>query len=252
MAEQILDALGVPSLESAFEDSCGMPEELWVDVDAGSTSPLVEDFGQAVRGQSSPVQGEEELTMLGLGTPTQDISSQGCRCSLVEAQELLPSDFSAGHYQVAVFDIHLVELETDKLAGAKSDIEVHQDNGFIPSAGRRVGIDGPYQFPNLVKRKVGWQYVLDTRCRQSFHGAGPDEFLPDEPVEESPQRPEVRIHRDVGQFSRGMVAGRVTLPLLPGPEPTQKIDDCFPLNFYWVRVDAQEIQELTNSHFRVA
>ncbi|GAI19987.1 unnamed protein product, partial [marine sediment metagenome] len=159
MPEQVLDPLGVPSLEPAFEDSRSVPEQLRIYMDAGSSAPLVEDFGQAVRGERASIESQEEFTVFRFGTPAQYVSSQCCSGGLVETQELLPSHFPACDHKVAVIDIDLVELKADKLASAKSDIEVHQDNGFIPGAGRRVGIDGPHQFPGLVKRKVGWQCV---------------------------------------------------------------------------------------------
>ncbi|MBA7646506.1 hypothetical protein ES703_54270 [subsurface metagenome] len=249
--EQVLNPLGVPSLEPAFEDSRGVPEELRIHMDAGSPAPLIENFSQAVRGQTSPVQGEEEITMVGLGTPTQDIGSQCCSGGLVKAQELLPSHFPACDHQVAVFDIHLVELEAGELAGTKRGIEDHENDGFVPGAGRRADIDGPYQFSGLVEGKVRWQLVLDAWRRQSIHGAGRDDLFPDEPVEKGSECSEVRIHRDIRQFSCGMVT-RVSFPFWLLPEPTQKIDDVFPLNFCWVRVDTQEAQKLFNCHFRIS
>jgi len=252
VAEHVLDPLGVPSLEPAFEDSRGVPEQLRIQMDAGSLAAPIENFGQAVRGERASIESQEEFTVFRFGTPAQYVGSQGCHCGLVEAQELLPSNFPSGHHQVAIFDIHMVELETDELAGAERDIEDHDNDGFVPGAGWRVDIDGSHQLLGLVEGNVRWELILYSRCRQAFHGAGRDDLLPDEPVKESPECSEVRVHRDIGQFSCGMVTGRVSFPFWLLPEPAQKIDDVFPPDFLKGGVDAEEAQELSNCHFRAS
>jgi len=138
--QQVLDPLSIPFLEPAFEDSPSVPEQLRIYMNAGSLASLMKNFGQAVRGERASIESQEELTMVGLGTPAKDIGSQGCSGGLVEAQELLPSHFPAGDLQVAVLDIHLVELEAGELASTKRGIKDHDNDGFIPGAGWRVSL----------------------------------------------------------------------------------------------------------------